>query len=115
MSETKKFFEAMFANKPEDSYVIIWQTPLKTTRRFKELDKLIDFVEKIKDSPAEIYYGCGLQEKDHGERRRGKKQDIIGIPGFYIDIDIADEVHKSKNLPPTVDDAVKLVLENVHG
>lgn len=102
----------MFGQKPDDSYVIIWQTPLKRTRRFTDLKKLTSFIHKNKNNNIDLYYGCGLQDKDHGSIRRGKKEDIIGIAGFYADIDIKDDVHKNQDLPPTVDDAVKLVLNN---
>jgi hypothetical protein len=112
VDDISKFFDIMFANKPDDTYVTIWQTPLKSTSRFKDIDQASDFINKIKDKPVQIYYGCGLQDKDHGPLRRGKKEDIVGLPGFYIDIDIKDPVHKNENLPETIDQAVGLVMHN---
>lgn len=112
MNETKKFFIALFENKPDDTYIVIWQTPLKRTKRFKNISDAVKFINKIKNTKTQIYYGCGLQDKDHGPLRRGKKEDIVGIPGFYIDIDIKSPVHKNENLPETVDEAVNLTRNN---
>jgi len=112
MDEIKNFLDALFENKPENTYIIVWQTPLKRTNRFKKTKDAAEFVNKIKNTPAEIYFGCGLQDKDHGTVKRGSKEDIVGLPGFYIDIDIKDPVHKNTDLPDTVEEAVTLVKNN---
>lgn len=112
MDDTRKYLHAMFGTKPADTYIAIWQTPLKRTKRFKQIEDAALFIEKTKDKKVQIYCGCGLQDKDHGSARRGTKEDIVSLPGFYMDIDIASKVHKNKNLPKNIDEAVKLVMEN---
>ena len=54
MDDTRKFLRAHYENKPEDTYVSIWQTPLKRTKRFKDIEKCAKFIEKIKENPLEF-------------------------------------------------------------
>ncbi|MFU2207242.1 YfjI family protein [Solidesulfovibrio sp. C21] len=39
---------------------------------------------------------------------RGKADDVIAIPGFWMDLDIADEVHAQTALPATVEEAMSI-------
>src|SRR5205823_5481483 len=40
---------------------------------------------------------------------RGEAAAVIGIPGIWVDIDIAGPAHKAANLPPTRDAALSLL------
>jgi hypothetical protein len=106
---TREFFQELFEHKLEDEFVIVWSLPSKETRRFKNLDKATDHIEQLKEAKVDVYFGCGLQGKDLGSQRRGSKSDITGIPGFYVDVDVAHGVHQKGNLPPTIAEAVGLV------
>lgn len=52
----------------------------------------------------DMYFGLGLQAKPAAVGR-GQAEDIIGIPGLWCDLDIADPVHRIQQLPPTHDAA----------
>jgi hypothetical protein len=106
---SRQFLNELFEHKPDDALISIWHTPLNETLRFKDIDEAVDCIERLKQTKAEIYFGCGLQGKDLGSHKRGSKSDITGIPGFYVDVDIADAVHQKRNLPTTIEDAVSLV------
>lgn len=112
MDEIRTYLNALFENKPNDAYIVIFQTPLNRANFFLDVEKAAAFVEKIKNTPAEIYNACGLQKEDVGPMKRGTKENIVAMPGFYIDIDIKDVVHKNTALPSTYDEAVSLVKEN---
>ena len=45
------------------------------------------------------YYGVGLTREDLGPGLRGTKYDVVALPGFWMDIDVAGEGHASKSLP----------------
>lgn len=73
----------------------------------------------------DIYFGVGLQDKEaaqdvqgkrsgskpHLSRTRGYAETVVCIPGLWVDIDIRSKAHAELNLPPTKEDAVKLVNE----
>src|SRR5690606_4012326 len=40
---------------------------------------------------------------------RGENEDVLAIPGLWIDVDIASGAHKERALPDTLDEAVDLV------
>lgn len=107
--DTKEFMFEMFGNKPGSEYVVVWTMPDKKTRRFKDLQRQVDYIIEQDKRGKQVYFGCGFQHENLGTDRRGKKEDISGVPGFYVDVDVANIVHKKGNLPTSITDAVNLV------
>lgn len=57
-----------------------------------------------------IYYGLGLRRNGLKTDERGGKKDVIALPGFVVDIDVADPAaHKASNLPKTDDDVMAIL------
>jgi predicted P-loop ATPase len=56
----------------------------------------------------DVYFGIGIQAEPPQEGR-GTEAGVIAIPGLWGDVDVLGPNHKSKNLPPTFDDAKKIV------
>jgi hypothetical protein len=56
----------------------------------------------------DVYLGLGLLREPLPGGRRGCKEDVIGIPGFWADIDIKGPGHKQAALPETQEQAVEL-------
>lgn len=95
----------------EDNYILIWlydRQRRKESYWFKDYHAAAGAIEEIKDAGVDIYAGVGLSPKDYGQTRRCLQKDIAGIPAFWIDIDIADGVHKKQNLPRNTQEAMKL-------
>ncbi len=78
----------------------------KKSKWFTEIDKAANYIKK---NPNDIYYGVGLSPKNFGLHKRCKADNVYGIPGLYVDIDIGPG---SKKYPPTVEDGIKLVTDN---
>jgi hypothetical protein len=110
--DTKKFLNELFEYKPKDALIAIWEIPSKKTRRFKDINQAAAYIGQKKETKSDIYFGCGLQGKNLGPHKRGSRKDIIGIPGFYMDIDIKSDVHKAENLPPDINAAMSLIMNN---
>lgn len=90
-------------------HIAIW-TPDRYTRWFQasEQPRVADVaanLARIKD----VYFGLGLQSTALGMHQRGTANDVSAIPGVWIEIDVLDPTHKAKNLPPTMEDAIRLV------
>jgi hypothetical protein len=58
-----------------------------------------------------VHVGVGLRDENYGPYQRGDGDAVTGIPGLCVDIDIRHEVHKKRNLPPSQEDAMKLLKE----
>ena len=61
------------------------------------------------DRGRDVYFGVCLRREGLSHYGRGKKRDLVAIPGFWMDIDIAGPGHAAKNLPPTVLGALGLL------
>ena len=106
--DVEQFIEMLFENKePDEGKILIWTLKNKTSRWFDTADETSAYVEKIKKQ--DVYVGCGISPEGFGRNKRCSADKIIGLPGFYADIDIVDPVHKKQNLPETIDEAVDLV------
>jgi hypothetical protein len=57
-----------------------------------------------------VYFGLGLRHEQRKEGR-GESDDVLGIPGLWIEIDIKHPVHTKVNLPETIEEALALVRE----
>ena len=95
-----------FLYRDADAYIYTWSAASKQSEWYHttELDRM------AADSAGEVdlYYGVGFLNQSGTKRTRAKNTEISGIPGFWVDIDIADpQAHKTENLPPDI----KSVLE----
>jgi hypothetical protein len=115
----KDFFEALFGDKNPDDYILLWEkraedrdqkqrsggksswfkTPSEAAK-YASLSKLVD-----------IYVGVGTSPTNNGPYERCLKNNISGIPGFWLDVDTAHIVHTKANLPSTEQDIEKLLGE----
>ena len=56
----------------------------------------------------DVYFGLGLQG-EIPESGRGTTENVIGIPGLWLDVDVQGPTHKSDRLPPTFEAAEALI------
>lgn len=89
-------------------YLAIW-TPDRYTRWFEasELRRIAETALNLART-RDVYFGLGLQPAALGMRQRGGAQDVITIPGVWVEIDVVHPTHTARNLPPTLDDAIRL-------
>lgn len=111
MEETEQFLDDLFASKHPEHYIQLWTLQNKQTHCFASIDNAVQFCSKNHDE-YDIYVGVGLAPEKIDKNSRCKSSDIIGIPGFWLDVDIEHEAHDSdKTYPPDVATAKQLVEE----
>jgi hypothetical protein len=109
MGEMHTFLEAVHGYKPEGLYILLWEKlEKKLSYWFDDWKKAADFGA---DHAVNLYMGVNLSGKDYGLHRRCVSAQIAAQVALIADIDIAGPAHKSKDLPPTFDDAVWLLPE----
>jgi hypothetical protein len=109
---TREFLKALFEFKNDAHLIQIFQTPILRTTRFSDIDAAVTFIERLSTNglKSNLYFCCGLTDNlNLGGDRRGDKNDIRAVPGLWMDIDIADPLHKKANLPQSIDEAVALI------
>ncbi len=95
-------------------FVYLWTLPEKKTYCFstKQLPIMAKKAQELSEQGNNVYFGvCGTNRK-LGSHERPKQADISFIPGFWVDIDIQGEAHKSDNLPPDWTAARDLLPDN---
>lgn len=98
----------------DNQFITFWQKTGKLSKHFNKIELAQKHLETVKNK-TNLYYGVGLRHKNLGASKKGFAKDISGIPGLWMDIDIAspDEsqstAHTKKNLPPSIDHGIALV------
>ena len=107
-NDAAQFLDCIFGDKePDEGKILIWTLKGKHSKFFDTAEDAIVYVNTKADQ--DVYVGCGISPKDYGPSKRCLANQIMGLPGFYADIDIADPVHKKQNLPQNLDQAIALV------
>jgi hypothetical protein len=112
--DLRGFFELLYGDKPDKSYLLIW-TPGKTRGGNSfwtpNINDAVDSV--LKDPKKDQYFQVGLSGKAYRKNHRctlDDKRPVIALPATFADIDFGTEGHhKSKQNPPTQDDAYRLI------
>lgn len=98
------FLDALFGYKDDDHHILIWTRPDKKTRTFIDINAANEYVETVKDD-HDVYFGLGLGAEPLPSNRRYTHDQIVGLPGFWCDLDFGANVHDKKKRPPTPSDA----------
>lgn len=108
-SELESFLTALF---PEigERWLLLWGAPSKKSAWVQDITPdVLGSIDKVA-ARENIYVGCGLRGANLGATERGKKADVVAIPGVWLDVDYGSE-HKKPNLPATEDEAMQLLRE----
>jgi septum formation topological specificity factor MinE len=106
-----KFLDVLFGEKEDKGHILIWELgdTAKESHWFKDHKLAANFVEE-EQRPLNIYVGVGLSPKNYKINERCPGSEVIAIPGFWLDLDVADPIaHGKGNLPPNMSDARKFL------
>jgi len=103
-TSTGRFLQGLFPEVPAECRILLWELKGKISRWFPDIESASMFAANKTD----LYVGCGLAPKAFGDRGRCPADQIYSINGLWVDIDYKSAHHKKKNLPPTLEAAVKL-------
>jgi hypothetical protein len=120
VTEARRFLDALYPHTSGGGRVALWSKQTKHTTLYDTTDPtwrdaLIKNAEELDDpvytggNPQDVYVGASLLRSDLASGR-GKKGDVIAVPGFWLDLDLADATaHKGARLPATLQDAVQIL------
>ncbi len=106
------FLSSLFGEDALDAgWFYLWTNPGKVSMFFRSATDAAEYASEIRDK--NVYVGLGLSPTDFGRSSRCKAEDVVGIVGTRVDIDIANGVAHSKgNLPTTLAEA-RSILDRV--
>lgn len=115
-TDAARFLSSLFPEKlNSNEYILIWTKKgdgpgmVKDSAWLNSAMTAAVFAAGIYD--RDVYFGMGLSPKDYGPHQRGLAENVVGIPGLWIDIDVQTGIHKNGRLPATVVEAHGLILE----
>jgi hypothetical protein len=100
------FLGALFEKKPEQSFIQIWNKRNKSSSYAKDVRTAAVRAVAVR---RDAYVSVGLVSRDLGKEKRGAAKDVIGIPGFWADIDVNGGPDNKTGHAPDVDAALDLV------
>lgn len=111
------FLNTLFHNKPGKDWILIWEKhPEREPEPSVKISYWFDHVaEAIKHfikqgTLQDTYVGCGTSNKALPTYRRCKAEEISGIPGVWLDIDILNPAaHTKSNLPENETKALEII------
>ena len=114
----KEFLVALFDSKNDKHWIYLWELDKfgpkrhKTTA-FQHIRAAAEYIDNEKtDNKTNCYFGVSISDTQPGKRGgRCDTNHISGLPGLYIDIDVAGPAHKKTNLPPDQKAALDLLNE----
>jgi len=106
-----EFLNDLWADKPEDQYILIWTLQDKWSRWFQKVPEAAAYVASITNK--DVYVGVGLSGQDYGPKHRCVSHQITGICGLAADFDLASPAHPKKALPQTAEQALSIIPEEL--
>lgn len=103
----QRFLGALFPDVPDDGAILVWH--LKG-RRSSWATGVEDAAGLAVGSDGDVYAGAclgprSILEDDKPSKKRAKADEVLYMPGVWLDVDFAHSAHQKENLPPDVDAA----------
>jgi P4 family phage/plasmid primase-like protien len=107
--QAEAFINALYGN-AKRGYLSLWTLEDKKTRWYPVNDQksLIEEAMSLREN-HNVYFGVGVRKEDLGEFKRGKNDDVLSLPGVWVEIDLKNGIHAANNLPNEED--VQSILE----
>jgi hypothetical protein len=113
--DTFRFLQRIFGEKSEKLCIYIWTWPDRKAAYFRDLEEAAKYAESRKKD-SDVYVGCAMTPEPWEANQRikiveGRKP--AGICALWADIDIQDPGHKKEGLPPDLNAAKSILLDNL--
>lgn len=110
IESTRQFLTALFEHKPDNLKILVWtrqpdfNNPDPSDKKWRPQTKSLwastlgEAFRHAENAPArwDVYACVGLSPKNYGDNKRCPRDEIAGIVGAWIDIDVGDAGHKKR-------------------
>jgi hypothetical protein len=107
----QRFLGALFPDVPDDGAILIWALKGRLSSWATSIE---DAAGLAVESTGDVYAGAclgprSILEDDKPSKKRAKADEVLYMPGVWLDVDFAHSAHQKENLPPDVDAARTLL------
>lgn len=76
----------------------------------EDIPLAVEYVDSLVANGLDAYFGVGLRRPGLVPMRRGKKVDVVELPGVWLDVDLFNaEAHAAANLPTGIDGGAAVI------
>jgi putative DNA primase/helicase len=99
-ADIRRYVETLFGS-ADSGHLPVWNSLTKRTNWVPvgDTDSIVAACIEL-GARGNVYTGVGLHSTPLGEHSRGRAASVSGIPGLWLDLDLAGPGHKTTNLPP---------------
>lgn len=109
-TQAAEFLGALWGDKPDNLYVLVWALNGKRSAWFADVAKAAEWAAGRNN----MFVGVGLSPEDYGAGARCKSDAVAGLAGFWADIDYQDgAAHKGTALPADGDAAMEFAVSGL--
>ena len=89
-TSAQRFLHSLFGDAPAGTFLLLWTLQDRRSAWFRA-DRLGEAAAYAADigQHGDVYAGCGLRGRDHGEHARGEVAHVVAISGTWCDLDVA--------------------------
>ena len=115
--DNQAFLYDLFGDIEEPNRILVWRMRKKDGEFFKESDWFASahdaslYANGPVCQDCDVYFGLGIAPRSYGPHNRCPANEVVGIPGFWLDLDIKGDNHADQNLPETEEAAMALLAE----
>lgn len=107
MTVTLDFLREVYGSKKLNGWLLVWQLRSKLSNWFQSIESAAEFASGRDDT----YFGLGLSPTERGSHLRCKADEVLTVPGIWIDVDFQSPAHKHESLPPDIQSVVSLIKD----
>lgn len=107
-SDTRRQLSALFGSIDDGLHFLVCSKRDFSGRWFDDVDAGAAFAA-TEAASSDVYVGVGVRRTLPGPNQRGLADEIDGIPGLWVDVDVGGTAHAKKQLPTTLAEARALV------
>lgn len=116
--QATRFCSALFGGHDGDDrlsglYATVWELSSKRTqwRRADQPGAVASLIAELdeREGTTAVYVGTGLSDRVGDDKTRPRADEIAGITGLWLDIDILGPGHADQHLPATLESAMRIV------
>lgn len=107
----KDFLSKLWPSVSKSGKLSVFSLPSSKSAHIDLLDAATaeQLTNKWVQDKQNVYFGVCARRPGLAEHQRGKRPDLVGMPGLWLDIDILNPVHNRQDLIPSQEKAVELV------
>jgi hypothetical protein len=101
-----RYFAALYGQMPDNARILVWTLKDKLSHTCTDVE---DACRQVATLAGDIYTHVGFAPVGIRPKQRANSEQILGIPGVWLDLDVGTQGHKKPNNPPDLEAALSIL------